>query len=418
MRTMMQNPAIIFNCHYNGLSIIQELGKNGIKCIAMDCVRSIGTYSKYASYQKCPDPLNNEDEFIHFLYNFCKNMEYKPILFPTNDQWAVAISKNKTLISEVSIPVVTDHNSINILIKKDQFYKIGQERNYLTPLSWDIEGIKDLKEENFPIVAKPLFRRISSNEDLKDITYNMDRLRFNIIKNKEELSLFIEKEHGFVEKLIFQEYINGMSDSMYTVGIYADKHSEILGLFTGHKVRGYPADSGDCIVGECMKVPEYVIENTIKIVKDLRYSGIAEFEYKKDVVTGEFKLIEVNPRSWSWIGITPACNVSLPFIAYNDLCGRKMEFTENNLNNGSVKYIKIIPDLLNCIFNYRKDYPQWNMSVPKWIRNIKAKKMVIAEFNAGDWLVSIKALFDMLLQIGRMLKKSLQDNCRKVFHSI
>lgn len=400
----MQNPAIIFNCHYNGLSIIQELGKNGIKCIAMDCVRSIGTYSKYASYQKCPDPLNNEDEFIHFLYNFCKNMGCKPVLFPTNDHWAVAISKNKKLISEVSFPVVADWDSVNVLINKDLFYEIGQKRNYLTPLSWNVEGTKNLKTVNYPIVAKPLFRRISSNENLKDITENMDRLRFNLIKNKEGLSRFIDAEHEFVEKLIFQEYVYGMSDSMYTVGIYANKYSEILGLFTGHKVRGYPADSGDCIIGEYIKVPEYVIENTKKIVKDLRYSGIAEFEYKKDAVTGEFKLIEVNPRSWSWIGITPACGVSLPLIAYNDLCGKKMKFTESNFNDGSVKYIKIIPDLLNCVFNYKRDYPQWNMSISKWIHNVKAEKIVFAEFNAGDWIVSIKALFDLLLGIGGSLK--------------
>ncbi|WP_269848919.1 hypothetical protein [Methanosarcina horonobensis] len=68
---------------------------------------------------------------------------------------------------------------------------------------------------------------------------------------------------------------------MYTVGIYSNRHSEILGLFTGHKVRGYPAESGDCIIGECVKVPEYIIENTKRIVKELKYSGIAEFEYKK-----------------------------------------------------------------------------------------------------------------------------------------
>ena len=48
----------------------------------------------------------------------------------------------------------------------------------------------------------------------------------------------------------------------------------------------------------------------IGIVKDLNYSGIAEFEYKKDLSTGRYRLIEVNPRSWSWIGITPACGVS------------------------------------------------------------------------------------------------------------
>jgi len=405
---MTQNPAIIFNCYLNGLSIIQELGKNKIKCIAMDCIRDIGTFSKYARYQKCPDPLDSEDYFVRFLYDFCKKLDSKPVLFPTNDQWALAISKNKKLLSEVSIPVVADWEAVNILINKDLFYEIGTKNNYLTPHSWNFDYLNNLNESNFPIVAKPSFRRISSNEDLKYITENMDRLRFNVIKNKGELNDFIKREEEFIDKLIFQEYINGMSDSMYTVGIYANDCSEILGLFTGHKVRGYPADSGDCQVGECMKVPDYVIENTKKIVKELKYSGIAEFEYKKDSISGEFKLIEVNPRSWSWIGITPACGVSLPMIAYKDSCKQKIEFTESKLKDGSVKYIRIVSDFFNCNFKYKKTYPQWDMSFFKWIKDIiSTEKIVFAEFNAGDWIISIRVLHGTLVKISRSFKNSI-----------
>lgn len=54
--------------------------------------------------------------------------------------------------------------------------------NYLTPRSWSVNDLNNLNEENFPIIAKPVFRRISSNENLKYITQNMDRLRFNVIK--------------------------------------------------------------------------------------------------------------------------------------------------------------------------------------------------------------------------------------------
>lgn len=373
----------------------------------MDCVRDIGTYSKYAQYQECPDPLENENNFVRFLYDFCKKLDSKPVLFPTNDHWAVAISKNKSLLSEVSIPIVADWNTVKILINKDLFYKIGAENNYLTPRCWSFADLNNLNEVDFPIVAKPTFRRISSNEDLTYITENMDRLRFNIIKNKTELNAFIKREEEFIDRLIFQEYIDGMSDSMYTVGIYANDCFEILGLFTGHKVRGYPADSGDCKVGECIKVPYYVIENTKKIVKELKYSGIAEFEYKKDSISGEFKLIEVNPRSWSWIGITPACGVSLPLIAYNDSCGQKVEFTESNLKDGSVKYVRIIPDFFNCNFKYKKSYPQWNMTFLEWIKDINTGKIVFAEFNAGDWVISVRILHDTLIEISRSLKDSI-----------
>src|SRR5690554_4199599 len=95
--------AIVFNCHFNGLSIIQELASHGIPCVAMDSTRSIGTYSRHARYVRCPDPATHESEFVDFLYYFCRQEETRPVLFPTNDQWATAIAKQKERLSEVAL---------------------------------------------------------------------------------------------------------------------------------------------------------------------------------------------------------------------------------------------------------------------------------------------------------------------------
>ena len=403
--------AIVFNCHYNGLSIIQELGQHGIKCIAMDNVRSIGTFSKYARYIKCPDPLYKEKEFINFLYDYCSKQSDMPVLFPTNDHWAVALSKHKTFISEVSIPCIADWETIEILIHKDKFNRIGQERGYLTSKTWDNESIKKITDENFPLVAKPIFRKTSSNKNNQNLIRNMNRLRLTVLNTSDELNAFLDREHYFLQHLIFQEYVRGMSDCMFTVGVYASKNAEILGLFTGHKVRGYPADHGDCIVGERASVPDYVIENTKRIVKDFHYSGIAEFEYKRDEKTGNYILIEVNPRSWSWIGITPACGVSLPLIAYSDLSGTLFKPAEVDKGIHTVKYVKVLEDLENSLILYRYDYPKWSKKFIEWKQDIKADVVVFAEYNAGDWpilLISVsKTILNLLVDIPYQLFKKL-----------
>jgi predicted ATP-grasp superfamily ATP-dependent carboligase len=392
--------AIVFNCQYNGLSIIQELGQHGIQCVAMDNQRSIGTYSKYAKYIKCPDPLCSEEIFIRFLYDYCSKQNDKPVLFPTNDHWAVALAKHKETLSEVSIPCVADWETIDILIHKNKFYKTGQERGYLTPQTWNKESLKEISDSNFPLVAKPIFRRISSNTRINKLISNMDRLRLTVLNTKDELNAFLNREYNFLEHLVFQEYIKGMSDSMYTVGIYASRNAEILGVFTGHKVRGYPAGNGDCVVGEQAPVPDYVIENTKRIVKDLHYTGIAEFEYKRNEMTGQYKLIEVNPRSWSWIGITPACGVSLPFIAYSDLSGIPFKSLEVSKGMGTVKFVMVLQDLQNSLFKYKHDYPKWTKTFAEWINDIRADTTIYAEFNAGDWLVPLiafpKEIFNLL----------------------
>jgi D-aspartate ligase len=125
------------------------------------------------------------------------------------------------------------------------------------------------------------------------------------------------------------------------------------------------------------------------MVHDLGYSGIAEFEFKKDPLTGEFRLIEINPRSWSWIGITPACDVSLPWIAYADLTGvDSVEYTESTVGNGEVVYLKLLADLRNCLHSYRKiGYPEYHMGLWAWLKEMSGKKRVYAEFSWDDPII-------------------------------
>ncbi|RZB29723.1 MAG: hypothetical protein SRB1_02003 [Desulfobacteraceae bacterium Eth-SRB1] len=187
---------------------------------------------------------------------------------------------------------------------------------------------------------------------------------------------------------------------MFTIGIYANRRSEVLGFFTGRKVRGYPAEYGDCIVGENYKVPNDLIENTFRIVKELNYSGIAEFEYKQDGRTKEFKLIEINPRAWSWIGITPYCGVNLPLIAYKDMVGIKNgPVNPRNDESGSVKYVKIYQDFANCLFRYKRTFPAWNMSYAKWKESILAEKVIYAELHRKDLLVSLVSIVYLILKL-------------------
>ena len=62
--------AVVANCQYNGLSIIQELGRNRIDVFAFDCVRSVGSFSRYAKFFRCPNPSIDEEAFIQFLLAF------------------------------------------------------------------------------------------------------------------------------------------------------------------------------------------------------------------------------------------------------------------------------------------------------------------------------------------------------------
>lgn len=402
---MYKNKAIIFNCSYNGLSIIQELNKVGIECIAMDCFRGIGTYSRYASkFIKCEDPRYNEKGFIDQLYGYCKEQENKPVLFPTNDEWALAVSRHKDRLETVAHVCSSNRNSVELILNKDNFYEVGNKASYMTPYTWENDKLDDIKSSFYPVVAKAKFKSVPDG-DSEILNKLLEENRLVVLNNRNELNKYVESNQKLLPYLVFQEYVRGNSDTMYTVGIYADNNSQIRALFTGRKVRGYPAEYGDNIVGESCEVPEYLIENTKKIVQELNYTGIAEFEYKKDEVTGVYKLIEINPRSWSWIGITPHCGVNIPLIAYKDLTGLDTTSSVLKQNEEKVRYIKVFQDFVNCIFRYKNSFPEWAMSLKEWRKDLKSSKNVYAELYRKDYVVMFVSLFYVIAKIVKQREK-------------
>jgi len=402
---MYKNKAIIFNCSYNGLSIIQELNKVGIECIAMDCFRGIGTYSRYASkFIKCEDPRYNEKRFIDQLYEYCKKQEYKPVLFPTNDEWALAVSRHKDRLETVAHVCSSYQKSVELILNKDKFYEVGNKANYMSPYTWENDKLDDISFNSFPVVAKAKFKSVPDGDSEK-LNKLLEENRLVVLNSREELEKYVVSNQELLPYLVFQEYVRGNSDTMYTVGIYVDRNIEIKALFTGRKVRGYPAEYGDNIVGESCEVPEYLIENTKKIVQELNYTGIAEFEYKKDEVSGDFKLIEINPRSWSWIGITPHCGVNIPLIAYKDLTGLDTTSSVLKQNEGKVRYIKVFQDFVNCIFRYKNSFPEWAMSLKEWRQDLKSSKNVYAELYRKDYTVMFVSLFYVIAKIIKQREK-------------
>lgn len=387
--------ALVFNCAHNGLSIIQELGRRGVQVLALDACRSVGTFSRYARYCPCPDPQVAEDAFIQFLLRLGATFNDRPVLFPTNDHWAVAISRHKEVLSQWFIPCVADYAAVSLLVKKRRFYDWARSRGMPVPRSWSYDQLQRIPRDAFPLAAKPEARRTASNDPAAwQRARTLDGMRLTVLSDEAALRAFASRHNELLPFFVFQEYVQGLSDCMYTVGVYANRDHQVLGLFTGRKVRGYPPDVGDCVAGQVEEVPEHLKDLVRRICREIGYHGIAEFEFKRDAVTGEFKLIEINPRSWSWIGITPSCGVSLPWLAYADLTGAAtVAYTETAVPGGSVKWARILHDLENCLYrNRRSGYPDWHMTLREWWQSLSAERLVVAEFALDDPLPGLYAL--------------------------
>ncbi|MDQ2950909.1 MAG: ATP-grasp domain-containing protein, partial [Chloroflexota bacterium] len=187
--------ALIFNCDFNGLALIQELGRRGVDVRALDTVRSVGTVSRYARFHRCPDPLVAERAFVDFLMELGSAFQSRPVLFPTNDHWAAAVSRHREELARLYHPCVAAWSTVELVIRKDRFARWAEAAGYPVPRSWDAMSYGSVPEDAFPLAAKPIFRRISS-DDAEGTRHaaERERLRLAVFRNRAELERF-SKDH-------------------------------------------------------------------------------------------------------------------------------------------------------------------------------------------------------------------------------
>ncbi|RLL89240.1 hypothetical protein CN13_06520 [Petrotoga sp. HKA.pet.4.5] len=367
------NEAFVFNVFFNGLGVIRALGENGVPVRALDSSKKpVGKYSKYTkAFNVVTNPALNAEQFVKELIEIGKELNEKPVLFPTNDVWSIAVSKYKQQLEKYFLTYNPDYSVIKKIIDKRLFYNIMEKENILVPQTYGIKRFDDLekikKELIYPLILKPTARMEINRKSCDTRIYNLNRIIE--IKNFEDFFKYKDLIKNY--EFIIQQKIEGLSNNMYTVGIYADKKSKVRAAFCGRKVRGYPVEYGDCIAGESYWVDE-LVEQSKKLVKILGYTGIAEIEYKYNQVDGKYYLIEMNPRTWSWIGITPKAGVNLPLIAYKDARGEEIpEYIEMDKSK-KVLWTRSIDDRFNCKRHHKNvDEEDFLKSEKEWKESLK-----------------------------------------------
>jgi predicted ATP-grasp superfamily ATP-dependent carboligase len=138
------------------------------------------------------------------------------------------------------------------------------------------------------------------------------------------------------KRVLVQEMIAGEDDCLVSAACYFDQNSSLTGAFTTQKLAQGPERFGTGFVVQAVERPE-VVELTVRLLKELRFTGIAEVEYKWNSAAKEFQLIEINPRPWDQHRIGAACGMDLMHIAYCEHAG--LRIPPSNFTASAKKWI-------------------------------------------------------------------------------
>jgi D-aspartate ligase len=312
-------PAVVLQSSFaNGLGVIRDLGREGVPVLALDPnPRSLGFLSRYAAGVSVPDPARDEEAFVAGLEALGRELAERPVVFPTHDEYVWAVSRHADRLEPLFRVPFSGWGTMRRVADKEEQLRAAWRAGVDTPRTVFVRSPADLDGEArqlaYPAIFKPVeslaFKRrfgrpvlrIAAPADLADVYRRVD-------------------DCG---TLMLQEIVPGGDDALFTVGSYLDVASEPLAVFTGRKLRQHPRDFGTARFAEAVWIDE-LAEIGLRLLRELRYHGVSQVEFKRDPRDGRFRLMEVNARHWLWHSLAAACGVNLSYVAYRDAVGRPL----------------------------------------------------------------------------------------------
>lgn len=364
-----------------GLGVTRCLGRLGIPVIWLDSnPNQSGFFSKYCNGIVSPNSNSNEQEFIDFLLNIGEKLNDRGVLFPTGDGEVITLLKHRKKLEKYYNIPMADLEYAEVLINKRKFYQTLEKQGIRHPKTYflsDFSEIKPIsKEVRYPCIVKPAF-----SESFQD-TF---KTKFFRVESSQELIRYFNKAISKNQEMMIQEIIPGNAKHMHGFNAYYDKNFKPNGVFMYRRIREWPPNSGNGCLIENVVVPE--LEHVIShLVKNIKYYGIVDAEFKQDPRDGEFNLIEINPRCWMQISLPYRCGINLPYIAYQDALGEKIE--EISPTRENMKWLFMFQDIISAL----RSMVNGELSFRNWINSYKGNKEFVI-FARDDPLPFFRGVF-------------------------
>lgn len=372
--------AIIIEGHVQGLSNLRSLGEMGIPVYVVDRNNCIARYSKYCKkFFRCPDYF--DDKFADFLIVLAEKENLKGcVLFPSNDHAVITISKNKSKLQLYYKIITPSFHIIENIYDKHLLLNLAEKNNIPIPKTYSIENFDTniSKEEiTYPVILKGRFGL--------SFYKKLGRKAF-LVKNDTQIKecLVVIRQKNELGNIIVQELIPFDGENKTISFTAFCEAGEVRTFWMGVKLREHPLRFGTATFAESVYIEDCHI-SSVQLLKALNYTGVCEIEYIKDPRDGKYKLIEINARTWLWVGLAKKCGIDYARYVYDYLNENPITFpTEYTLG------IKWINYLIDTVFSI-KAIITGNLRFVEYLKSLKAKK-TSAVFHKKDIIPGIMFL--------------------------
>jgi len=326
--------ALVLGGNLNGLTIARSLGRHGVAVwVATSPNIKLASYSRYTQ-RTLPWPNGECEAQVDYLLELAARHKLDGwVLFPTSDESAALLSKFHVALSSryrVSTPT---WDILQWAYDKRLTYRLAEQEKVDYPVTLYPSSESDLDACAFPAILKPA-AHVSVNRFTADKAWP--------VANREELRARYREARELIppDLILLQERIPGGGESQFSYAALCRDGKPIASL-TARRTRQYPVDFGySSSFVETLDVPEIVAPSR-RLLAAIRYTGLVEIEYKFDARNGRYKLLDINPRLWTWSPLGGRAGTDFPYLLWQMMMNR--DVAEQTGRNG-VRWMRISTD--------------------------------------------------------------------------
>ena len=371
-----QTGALVIGGEHPGLGIVRSLGQRGIPVYVVDDQLSVSSFSHYTSRFIQVKDLRDERKTVDAVLEVGRRFGLRDwILFPTRDETVVAFSRHRAELAEFFRVPTQGWETIKWAWNKKYTYELAEQLNIPCPHTFNPRSEDELEalRSQLPLAVKPAVKEnfFYATGAKAWRAETMDELR----QVYRKAALHIPPEEILVQQIIPG---NGSHQVSYCAFFSNGKaHSSLV----ARRARQHPREFGRAATYvESIELPA-IEELSERFLKAIDYYGLVEVEFKQDPRDGEYKLLDVNARTWGFHRLGCSAGVDFSYLLYADQVG---EQTPQCRGKAGIGWLRLLTDLPTAA----SDMLHRQLSVGTYLASLR-KTRVESVFCAKDPLPSI-----------------------------
>ena len=298
-------PAVVLKCdpnvmHHGGLGVIRSLGRVGVPVYGVHEGRwAPAASSRYLAgrffWQPSPADV---DRVLTGLLRLAEQIGQPSVLLTTDDAGAIFLAEHGRDLRPWFLFPDPPRDLPRRLAGKYSLFEVCRELGVSSPATVMPESLAAAREfasaAGYPLIAK-LTTPWTKGSGLRSTS---------VVAGNQDLDRAYEACARSGAGLMLQEFIPGGRGHDWFFHGYCDVNSICRPAFTGVKERSYPADAGLTSLGRSV-TNEVLRQEVTSLLTKLEYRGLLDLDIRLDERTGEYNLLDFNPRLGAQFRVFP-----------------------------------------------------------------------------------------------------------------